>query len=148
MSQEKIAPTMHRFIEFRTIGRGAGCDLVVDRPRVADLHARAALRADGAVWLLARQGALAVNRGTGWLPAERFWLCAGDRVRLGDAELAPDDICRLFGVTAEAARRSPAESLVPGLAPPLPLALPAAAAGKARRNPDTGQLEYPFKESR
>ncbi len=139
---------MHRFIEFRTIGRSASCDLVIDQAGVAGCHARAALRADGAVWLLEKDGGLSVNRGNGWQRATRLWLCLGDSVRLGEAELGPDDFYSLFGATgSDAAQSWFPGSEIPGIEAPRPLAMPVDEIGKARRDPDTGQLEHTIKEN-
>ena len=139
---------MNRFVQFRTIGRGRGCDLVLDRKGVAEVHARAALRTDGALWLLAHEGGLGLNRGGDWIVANRLWLCARDRVRLGEVELEAEDICALFGLNAQQASCRPGlEIRVPGLADLQPLAVPFEHLDQLRRNPDTGQPEHQGKVS-
>ena len=117
---------MHRFIEFRTIGE----------------HTRAALRADGEFWLMAREGTFLVNRGSGWREATRLRLCANDRVRLGARELPAVEIYSLFGVSAaEASGPALPRSLIPGVEAPVPLVLQPGDMERHKRNPETGQIE-------
>ncbi|MDX1555626.1 MAG: FHA domain-containing protein [Xanthomonadales bacterium] len=137
-----MTQSMHRFIEFRTIGRGSHCDLAVDGEGVVGKHARAALRADGALWLLGAGGDVFVDRGSGWRQADRLQLCAGDRIRLGETELPAADICRLFGTApTTASSQSGPTSRLAGIHAPQPLFIPGGEMTKQRRNPDTGQLE-------
>lgn len=134
---------MHRFLETWTIGRGAGCDLVVEAPGVAELHARLARRADGAIWLLAANGERCmVDRGHGWAAATRLWICAGDRIKLGSFELTREAIGGLLGAAAgELEKSGSIESELPATPAPTPLRVPPERATKARRDPGTGQVE-------
>lgn len=139
---------MHRFLDYRTIGRAAQCDLVLDDPGVTDIHARLALRADGAIWLLGdAERPCLVDRGSGWAAATRLCLCAGDRIRLAGCELSPAELCRLFGVEPEQLGAGETiASEVPGLPAPAPLLLRPEVLEKARRDPGTGQIEHARKE--
>lgn len=134
---------MHRFVETWTIGRAAHCDLVVDEPGIADIHARLALRADGAIWLLGdAERPWRVDRGRGWAAATRLCLCAGDRIRLAARELSLAELCGLIGIEPDQAVAGDAiASAVPGMTAPLPLRVCQGTMEKARRDPGTGQIE-------
>jgi hypothetical protein len=138
---------MHRFIEFRTIGAAPNSNLAVSGQGVQDIHARLALRADCAFWLLGVGSAtFEVNRGAGWLATRRVQLCAGDRIRLGHEELGPEVLGALFGVEPRRAAGPPVTVIHAGSysGPSLmPIFAPAEVMDRPRRNPDTGQIEKP-----
>ena len=110
---------------------------------------RVALRRDGAIWLLANEGEVFyVNRGSGWVCANRLRLCAADRIRVGENEISLKILCDLFGVVVSEASARPAnDSSVPGHSALIPLSAPAAVIEDARRNPGTGQIEQSSKET-
>lgn len=127
---------MHRFLEFRTVAsHGYGV--------------RVALRSDGALWVLAGEGEngdFLVDRGAGWLRANRVRLCRGDRLRLGDEEFGADALGALFGIETPLATHPESGSRVPGLEAPVPLRVPEDVIEKPRRNAGTGQIEHLQKE--
>lgn len=138
---------MTRTLESKSIGRAPSCDLVIDHPSVSDVHARLALQADGGLLLLDQgsESGLGIDRGCGWRRAVKVRLCAGDRIRIGDAEAPLARLAGLFSPGAEAGPprgRKAFESMVPGVEVPLPLNLGAARRGRLRRNPFTGQIEH------
>ena len=135
---------MHRFLEFKTLGRSPKCDLAFGDHQLEEVHARLALRSDGSIWLLAANpgGKIQVERGSAWLAATRLRLCRGDRIRLGESELALDQLCALLGVSPEELLGGQAlDSEIPGVDGPWPLSAPRRVLERPRRNPGTGQVE-------
>jgi hypothetical protein len=124
-----------------TIGRDPGCDLVVDQPGVAAQHAQLALDADGHAWLSACDPAhpVLLGRQQAWLRVEKTTLCVGDELRIGNAALGLEALCRPFGdrVVLRPAPHSRGQAGLqrdggPGTAKPL---------SRPVRNPRTGILE-------
>lgn len=82
-----------------TIGRNPGCDLVLDQPGVAALHAQLQLDAAGHAWLSAcdPDHPVLLGRHQAWVRIEKISLCVGDELRLGNVALGLEPLCRPFG---------------------------------------------------
>lgn len=117
---------MHRYIDTRTIE-----------------GVRLALRSDGAIWIQSEHGEpgdLQLDRGAGWLAADRIHLCHGDRLRLGATTMSSDEVCRLFEVEDPTPGKA-SQTGADGNGAPRPIRISDASLEKARRNPGTGQIE-------
>jgi hypothetical protein len=81
------------------LGSDPGCDRVLEGPAVAPRHARLTLDEADHGWLesLAPEHLLWLGRGDRWVRAERITLCAGDRIRIGEAEPTLEWLCAPFG---------------------------------------------------
>lgn len=126
---------MERHVEIRTIGRAAGCDLVLPHDGIGERHARVALRSDGALLLIheAPDRETALNRGARWVSARRVRLCAGDRYRLAGVEIGVESLTGLFTGEIEVVEAAPGC--------PKPLRLVTRRTDHSKRNPGTGQIE-------
>lgn len=123
----------------RTVGCGAGCDLVVAGPGVAECHARLELDRNGWVFLTDLDSADGtwLGRGGGWARARRVSLCVGDRLRLGATEVEPGSLAGQFDPHTVRLRPRPV--------PAQPVVAPAPAADPRqpapRRDPRTGRID-------
>ena len=83
----------------KTIGRKAGCDLVLDDPSVSRLHAVARVTQEGYLAIRDRdsRNGTWLHRNGRWVRARRIVLGTRDRVRFGDAEVPLEHLVELFG---------------------------------------------------
>ena len=117
---------MHRFLKYTSAG-----------------SARVALRSDASIWLTSGESDhISLNRGNGWVQARRLCLCHEDRVRVGETEYSPAELCGRLGVELNQA----GNDAVSEHTFPTPVTAPASVIDNARRNPGTGQIESGSKE--
>lgn len=111
------------------IGRETSCGLRLRSPRVSRLHAEL-VWADSGVALLtdagSTHGTFVANKGK-WEAIRHLELKSGMRVKFADTEYAADDLIRIARELERGGPVNGGRSIKPGV---------------AKRNPDTGEVEY------
>ena len=137
----------------KIIGSEADCDLVIEQPGVAEVHARLELKDNGHVYLLdaGSQFNTYLNRNGQWIRVHKIRLCVADQIRLGEHPIALPQLISVFGKRVDirlgdehfskrhqkAARSSQREG-----------ATQASSLQRPRRNPLTGKIEQnPIEQS-
>jgi pSer/pThr/pTyr-binding forkhead associated (FHA) protein len=133
-------------MKFKTCGRDTSCELVIEHPTVSRLHARIELAEDGLLVLKDADSSngMYLNRNDSWIRASRVTLCAGDRIRFGDCEVALERLTAVFGNRSNArlgAMHFPVRKRHSGAALNTDRKTPVDPLHKPRRNPATGKIE-------
>ena len=101
-------------MQARTCGSDSKCDIVLENPGVAPVHARLELANDGLIRVVdagSGDGSF-LNRNGVWIRFIKVVLSIGDRIRFGDVEVSIDRLVSVFGDDSNA--RLEAKHFVPG----------------------------------
>ena len=86
----------------KTCGQESSCDLVLDHPAVAPVHARLGQGDDGLITLedAGSQNGTFLQRNDLWIQVRKVTLCIGDRIRFGEHEVTLEQLAGVFGQQA------------------------------------------------
>jgi pSer/pThr/pTyr-binding forkhead associated (FHA) protein len=124
----------------KSIGCDRQCDLVVDAPGVAPVHALVNLATGGRIMVSDRgsETGLWLSRQGRTVQVKKVCLSIGDRIRVGKTEIALSQLSQLFELE-EGARLMSAPDGAPEPYPETG-ASESSQAASLRRNPETGQI--------
>lgn len=83
----------------KTCGQAPSCDLVLDHPGVAAVHARLGVGADGLITLedSGSENGTFLHRNDQWIRVRKVTLCVGDRIRFATQEVPLEQLTGVFG---------------------------------------------------
>ena len=133
-------------MKIKTCGRASSCDLVIDEPTLADIHARVELAEDGLVRLHAvdTEPGTFLQRNDSWIQVRKATLCIGDRIYFGEVEVPLEQLTAVFGNDSNArleARHFPPRHKNRGVKSYAAHLDDGPLLQKPRRNPVTGKIE-------
>lgn len=124
----------------KTIGCDRQCDLVIDAPGIAPVHALVSLSTGGRIMVSdsGSETGLWLSRQGQTVQVEQVFLSVGDRIRVGTTELALSQLGQLFELE-EGARLMSAPDAAPEPYPETG-ASGSSQTASPKRNPETGQI--------
>ena len=127
----------------KTIGRQAGCDLVLENTGASRKHATLELRVTGAVWLTdnSSSNGTFLQRNDSWIRVCKVTLCVGDRIRFADDEMPMQQLTAAFGSRARVRLGEKHFSLRQGAKTTAAWDHPGPKLQKPKRNSITGKIE-------
>jgi hypothetical protein len=130
-------------VNIKTIGREAGCDLVLENTGGSRKHATLELLETGALWLTdnsSRNGTF-LQRNGNWIGVSKVMLCVGDRIRFADSEMPMPQLTAAFGSRAKVQLGEKHFPLRQGAKAIAAWDHPGSSLQKPKRNPLTGKIE-------
>jgi pSer/pThr/pTyr-binding forkhead associated (FHA) protein len=130
----------------KSVGRDPGCDLVLDKPDISQIHASLELKDNGLVSVKDNDSVSGtyLNRSDHWIRVREITLCIADRVRFGAFEVPLQQLTSVFGQQSNARLEARHFSLLHGNKPGRSFADQPGSAPTLNnpvRNPVTGKIE-------